>query len=118
MPNRCGNNVNSDRLLSLAPKSLHTVTAAMKLKDTCSLEDKTIQYLDNVLKRRVFTVPAQVCIVKALIFSVVMYGCESWTTKMAEHQRIDAFKLWSCRILERPLDSKEIKSVNPKGSQS
>ena len=119
MPNRCGNNVNSDRLLSLAPKSLHTVTAAMKLKDTCSLEDKTIQYLDNVLKSRVFTVPAKVCIVKALIFSVVMHGCESWTINKVEHRRIDAFKLWCWgRLLRVPwtarrLNQSILKEINP-----
>ena len=50
-----------------------------------------------------------------MVFPVVMYGCESWTIKKAEHQRIDAFELWCC--LESPLDSKEIKPVNPKGNQ-
>ena len=60
-------------------------------------QDKTRQYLDNVLKSRVFTLPVKVCIVKALIFSVVMYGCESWTIKKAEHRRIDSFKLWCWR---------------------
>ena len=56
-------------------------------------------------------------IVKAMVFPVVMYGCESWTMKKAECQRIDAFELWCWRRLKSPLDSKEIKSVNHKGNQ-
>ena len=52
------------------------------------------------------------------VFSVVMYGCESWTIKKTEHRRIDAFELWSWRRLESPLDCKEIQSVHPKGNQS
>ena len=60
----------------------------------------------------------KVCVVKAMFFPVVMYGCESWIIKKAECQRIDAFELWCLeKILESPLDSKEIKPVNPKGSQ-
>ena len=55
--------------------------------------------------------------VKALIFPVLMYGCESWTIKKAEHQRIDAFKLVLEKTLESPLDCKEIKPVNPKENQ-
>ena len=57
-------------------------------------------------------------LVKAMVFPVVMYGCESWTLKKAEHQRTDAFELW-CRekTLESPLDCKEIQPVNPKGNQ-
>ena len=57
--------------------------------------------LDNVLKRREITLLTKVCIVKAMIFAVVMYGCDSWTIKKAEHQRIDAFRLWCCRRLLR-----------------
>ena len=57
--------------------------------------------LDSVLKSRDFTLPTKVCIVKAMIFPIVMFGCESWTTKKAEHQRIDAFELWCCRRLLR-----------------
>jgi len=53
-----------------------------------------------------------------MVFPVVMYGCESWTIKKAEHQRIDAFELWCWRTLESPLDCKEIQPVNPKGNQS
>ena len=53
-----------------------------------------------------------------MVFPVVMYGCESWTVKQAEHQRIDAFELWCCRRLESPLDCKEIQLVHSKGDQS
>ena len=59
--------------------------------------------------------PTKVRLVKAMVFPVVMYGCESWTIKKAERQRIDAFELWYWRrLLESPLDSKEIQPVNPK----
>ena len=62
--------------------------------------------------------PTKVHLVKALVFPVVMYGCESWTVKKAERQRIDAFELWCWRrLLKSPLDSNEIKPVNPKGNQ-
>ena len=55
---------------------------------------------------------------QTMVFPIVMYGCKSWTIKKAEHQRINAFKLWFWRRLESPLDCKEIKAVNPKGKQS
>ena len=64
------------------------VTTAMKLKDSCSLEEKMIN-LDSVLKSRDNTLPTKVCLVKAMIFPVVMYGYECWTIKKAEHQRIE-----------------------------
>ena len=57
--------------------------------------------LDNILKSRNITLPTKVCLVKAMVFPVVMYGCESWTIKKAEHQRIDAFELWCWRRLLR-----------------
>ena len=74
--------------------------------------------LDSILKSRDIILPTKVRLVKATVFPVVMYGCESWTLKKAEHQRIDAFELWLEKTLESPLDCKEIKSVNPKGNQS
>ena len=64
--------------------------------------------LDSILKSRDITLPKKVCLVKAMVFPVVMYGCESWTVKEAEHRRIDAFELWCWRRLESPLDCKEI----------
>ena len=76
--------------------------------------------LDSVLKSIDLTLPTKVHLVKAMVFPVVIYGCESWTIKKAEQQRIDAFELWCWRTpgtLKSPLDSKEIKPVNPKGNQ-
>ena len=69
----------SDFILGGAPKSLQMVTAAMKLKDTYSLEE-----IDSILKSKDITLPTKVCLVKATVFLVVMYGCESWTVKKAE----------------------------------
>ena len=69
------------------------VTAAMKLKDACSLGKKAMTNLDSILKRRDITSTTKVYIVKAMVFPVVMYGYESLTMKKAEHQRTDAFKL-------------------------
>ena len=75
--------------------------------------------LDIILKSRDLTLLTKVHIVKAMIFPGVMYGCESWTIKKAEYQRLDAFDLWCWRrqTLESLLDCKEIKTVNPKGNQ-
>ena len=83
-----------------APKSLQMVTAAMKLKDACSLEEK-LTNLDSTLKSRDITLPTKACLVKAMIFPVVTYGCQSWTKKKAEHWRIDVFELWCWRRLLR-----------------
>ena len=92
MANRWGNNGKSDRL-PWAPKSLWTVTADMKLIHLL-LGRKAVSNLDSILKSRDITLPTKVCLVKAMVFPVVMYGCESWTIKKAEHRKIDAFKLW------------------------
>ena len=73
------------------------VTAAMKLKDAYSLEEKVMTNLDSIFKSRDITLPTQVRLVKAMVFPVVMYGCESWTVKKAECRRIDAFELWCWR---------------------
>ena len=75
--------------------------------------------LDSILKSRDITLPTKVHLVKAMVFPVVMYGCESWTIKKAECQGMDAFELWLVmeKTLESPLDCKEIKSINPKGNQ-
>ena len=86
--------------------------------DTCSLEGKLWQKQDSILKSRDITLPTKVCTVKATVFPVVMYGCESWTIKKAEHWRTDAFELWCWRRLpESPLDCNKIRPVWPKGNQ-
>ena len=101
-----------------APKSLQMVTAAMELKDTCSLEEN----LDSILKSRDITLPTNVHLVKAMVVSVVMYGCESWTVKKAEHQRINAFELWcQRRLLRIPWTARRskqpiLKDINPEYS--
>ena len=69
------------------------------------------------LKSRDITLPAKACVVKAMVFLVIMYRCESWTIKKGEHRRIDAFQLVLEKTLESPLDSKEIKPINPRGNQ-
>ena len=74
--------------------------------------------IDGLLKGKDITLPSKVRLVKAMVFPVVTYGCESWTIKKADSQRIDAFELWCWRTLESPLDCKEIKPVNPKRNQS
>ena len=73
--------------------------------------------LDGIFKSRDITLPTKVCLVKAMVFPVVMYGCESWTVKKAECPRIDAFELWCWRRLESPLDCKEIQPVHSEGDQ-
>ena len=70
--------------------------------------------LGSILKSRDITLLTEVCLIKAMVFPVVMYGCESWTIKTAECQGIDAFELVLEKTLESPLDCKEIKPVNPK----
>ena len=85
----------------------------------CSLllERKAMINLDSVLKTKYITLPIKVCIIKALVFPVVMYECESWIIKKAECQRINAFQIMVLKkTLESPLDCKEIKPVNPKGN--
>ena len=75
--------------------------------------------LDSIFKSRDITLPTKVCLVKAMVSPVVMYGCESWTVKEAEHRRIDAFELWCWRrLLKSPLDCKEIQPVHSEGDQS
>ena len=83
-----------------APKSLQMVTAAMKLRRLL-LGRKVMSNVDSIFKSRDITLPINVCLVKAMVFPVVMYGCESWTMKKAEGQRIDAFELWCWRRLLR-----------------
>ena len=81
-----------ERLFSWAPKALQMVTEAMKLRHLL-LGRKAMTNLDSILKSRDVTLPTKICIVKAMVFPVVMYGCENWTIKKAEYPRIDAFKL-------------------------
>ena len=74
--------------------------------------------LDSIFKSRDITLPTKVCLVKAMVFPVVMYGCESWTVKKAEHQRIDGFELWCWRLLRVPWTARRsnqsiLKEISP-----
>ena len=92
---------------------------SQEIKRCLLLGRKTMTNLDSILKSRDITLPTKIHLVKAMVFPVVLYGCESWTIKKAERQRIDAFELWCWRkLFESPLDFKEIQPVHPKGNQS
>ena len=89
-----------------------------EIKRPLLLRRKVITNLDSILRSRHITLPTKVHLIKATVFPVVMYGCESWTIKKTESQRIDAFELMCWRKLSSPLDCKEIQPVHPKGDQS
>ena len=89
------------------------------IKRCLLLGRKVMTDLDSTLKSRDITLPTKVHLVKAMVFPVVTYGCESWTVKKAERRRIDAFELWCWRrLFESPLDCKEIQPVHSEGDQS
>ena len=88
-----------------------------EIKRCLLLGRKAMTTLDTILKCRDITLPTQVQLVKAMVFPVVMYGCESWIMKKSEHRRTDALKLVLQKTLESPLDSKEIKPVSSKGNK-
>ena len=90
-----------------------------EIKRCLLLGRKVMTNLDSIFKSRDITLPTKVRLVKAMVFPVVMYGCDSWTIKKAERRRIDAFELWCWRrLLKSPLDCKEIQPVLSKGDQS
>ena len=89
-----------------------------EIKRCLLLGRKVMTNLDSILKSRDVTLPTKVHLIKAMVFPVVMYGCESWTVKKAGRRRIDAFELWSRRKLESPLDCNEIQPVHSKEDQS
>ena len=103
------------------PESLQMVTVAMKLR-CLLLGRKVMANLDSILKSRDITLSTKVRLVKAMVFPVVMYQCESWTMKKAEHQRIDAFELWYWRRLlrvpwtARTSNQSILKEINPECS--
>ena len=90
-----------------------------KIKRRLLLGMKAMTNLDSILESKDITLSTKVCIVKAMVFLVVMYGCDSWTIRKGEFRRTDAFELWCWRRLSResPLDYKEIKPVNHNGKQ-
>ena len=90
-----------------------------EIKTRLLLGRKVMTNQDRILKSRDISLPTKVHLVKAMVFPLVMYGCESWTIQKAECRRMDAFELWYWKkTLESPLDCKEIQSVHPKGDQS
>ena len=88
-----------------------------EIKRCLLLGRKAMINLDSIFESRDITLPTKVRLVKAMVFPVVMHGCESWTVKKAECQRLDAFELWCWRRLESPLDCKEIQPVHSEGDQ-
>ena len=122
MANRWGNSGNSGWLYFGASKITADGDCSHEIKRCLLLGRKVMINLDSILKSRDITLPTKVCVVKAMLFPVVMYGCESWTTKKAEHRRIDAFELWCWRRLLRvPWTAKKsnqsfLKEISPEYS--
>ena len=122
MGNRWGNSGNSDRLYFLGSKITADGDCSHEMKRCLLLGRKAMTNLDSILKSRDATLPTKVRLVKAMVFPVVMYGCESWTIKKAECQRIDAFILWCWRgLLRVPWTAKRssqsiLKKVSPEYS--
>ena len=102
----------------LGPKITADCDCSHEIKRCLLLGRKVMTNLDSIFKSRDITLPTKVHLVRAMVFPVVTYGCESWTIKKAECRRIDAFELWCSRRLLTPLDCQEIKPFNLKGNQS
>ena len=111
---RWGNNGNRD-FIFWGSKVTADGDCSHEVKRCLPLGRKSMTNLDSILKSRDITLPTNIHLGRAMFFPLVMYRCESWTIKRAEHQRIDAFEL-CCRTLESPLDCKEIQPVHPKGN--
>ena len=121
MANRWGNNGNSDRLYFLVLQNHCDGDCSHEIKRHLLLGRKAMTNLDSILKSREITLPTKVRLVKAMVFLVVMYGCDSWTIKKAEHQKTDAFELWCWRRLLRvPWTARSnqsiLKEINPEYS--
>ena len=121
MTNGWRNNGNSERFYFFSGSK---ITAdgdfSHEIKRHLLLGRKVMTSLDSLLKSRDITLPTKVYIVKAMVFPLVMYGCESWTTKKIEHQRTDAFELYVVleKTLEFPLDIKEMKCSQSKSKSN
>ena len=119
MANRWGNNGNRDRLYYFDSKITAERDCSHEIKGCLLLGRKVMTILDSILKSRDITLPTKVLLVKAMVFPVVMYGCESWTIKKAECRRTDAFELWCWRRLLRvPWTARRsnqsiLKAINP-----
>ena len=119
MANRWGNNGNNDQLYFLGPLITVDSDYSHEIKRHLLLERKVMANLESLLKSRDITLPTKVCLIKAMVFPVVMYGCESWTVKKVECQGTDAFDLWCWRRLLRLLwtarrsNQSILKEINP-----
>ena len=105
----------------LGPKITANVDCSHEIKRCLLLGRKAMANLDNILKSRDMTLPTKVCLVKAMVFPVVIYVCESWTIKKIEHRRIDAFELWCWRLLKVPWTARRsnqsiLKEISPEYS--
>ena len=121
MTNRWGNNGNSDRFILGGSKITADGDFICEIKRHLLLGRQAMINLDGIFKSRDITLPPNVCLVKATVFPVVMYGCECWTIKMAEQQRIDSFELWYWkRLLRVPWTARSnqsiLKEINPEYS--
>ena len=122
MANRWGNNGNSDRLYFLGSKITADGDCSHEIKWCLLLGRKAMGNLDSIFKGGDITLSTKVCLVKAMVFPVVMYGCESWTIKKPERWRIDAFELWCWRRLLRVswttkrFNQSILKQISPKYS--
>ena len=122
MTNSWSNSGNSERLYFGGSKITADGDCSHEIKRHMFLGRKVMTNLDSILKSRHIRLPTKVRLVKAMVFPVVMYGCESWTIKKAEHERIDAFELWCWRRLLRvPWTAKRfnqsiLKEINPEYS--
>ena len=122
MANRWRNNRNGERLYVLGSKITEDGDCSNEIKRRLLHGRKIMTNLYSILKSRDITMPTKAQLVKAMVFPVVMYGCESWTIKKAEHQRIDAFELWCWRRLLRvPWTSRRsnqsiLKEISPEHS--
>ena len=105
-------------LIFLVSKITANGNCSHEIKRHLLLGRKAMTILDNILKSRDITLPTKVHLFKAMVFPIVIYGCESWTVKKAECRRIDAFELWCWRRLLRVPRTARRSPVNPKGNQS
>ena len=120
MVNRWGNNGNSD-FIFLGSKITADGDCSHEIKRCLLLGRKAVTNLDSILKSRDITLPTKVCLVKAMVFPVVMYECESWTVKKAEHRRIDAFEMCWRRLFRVPWTARRsnqsiLKEIRPEYS--
>ena len=122
MGNRWGNNGNSDRLIFLGSKITADGDCSHEIERHLLLGRKAMTNLDSILKSRDITLLTKVRLVKAMVFPLVMYGCESWAIKKAEHRRIDVFELWCWRrVLRVPWTARRsnqsiLKEISPEYS--